>query len=52
MVYIQRNDGHELETVSQCEHRKEAKHELREWRLCDPYATYYLSSRCCKAWRS
>ena len=51
MTYIQRKDKYHLETVDQFETRKEAKAMLAEYRLADPYAHYYLSSRACKAWR-
>ena len=51
MKYIQRKDGKYLETVDEFETYKEAKVMLKEYRLSDPYAEYYISSRCCKAWR-
>lgn len=51
MVYIQRKGDGYLETVDQFTTWKEANTMLKEYRLSDPYAVYYLSSRACKAWR-
>lgn len=51
MTYIQRKDRFGLETVDQFETRKEAKAMIKEYRLADYSADYYLSSRCCKEWR-
>jgi hypothetical protein len=51
MKYIQRKDGKYLETVDEFTTYKEAKAMLTEYRLSDPYAEYYISNRCCKAWR-
>lgn len=51
MVYIQRRDHKYLETVDEFRSLKEAKAMLAEYRLSDPYARYYLSSRACKEWR-
>ena len=51
MKYIQRKDAYQLETVDEFETYKEARAMLAEYRLSDPYASYYLSSRACKAWR-
>ena len=50
MYYIQRKDSNGLETVDEFNTRKEAKAMLEEYRLSDWSATYYLSSRPCKAW--
>jgi hypothetical protein len=50
MYYIQRKDSNGLETVDEFTTRKEAKTMLAEYRLSDWSATYYLSSRACKAW--
>jgi|13_taG_2_1085334.scaffolds.fasta_scaffold134875_2 hypothetical protein len=47
MNYIQRKDQYNLETVDHAESMKEARRLLAEYRLSDPYAHYYLSSRCC-----
>lgn len=51
MKYIQRKDSHGLETVDEFESLKEAKVMLKEYRLSDSSAHYYISSRACKAWR-
>lgn len=51
MTYIQRKDGSDLETVDQFDTRKEARAMLAEYRMADPYASYYLSSRACKGWK-
>lgn len=49
--YIQRKDGRDLETVDEFDTFKEARDMLKEYRLCDSSAYYYISSRCCKAWK-
>lgn len=49
-TYIQRKDGRQLETVDEFDTRKEARAMLAEYRMADPYAQYYLSSRPCKDW--
>lgn len=51
MYYIQRKDGKELETVDEFETRKEAQAMVKEYRISDTSAQYYISSRCCKAWK-
>ncbi len=51
MNYIQRKDEHYLETVDEFESYKESVKMLKEYRIADPYAHYYISTRCCKAWR-
>jgi len=52
MIYINRKDSHGLETVDKFnEGYRYAKAMLKEYRLSDPYAHYYLSQRACKAWR-
>jgi len=51
MVYVQRKGNGYLETVDEFESRKEAVAMIKEYRLSDPSAIYYLSRRCCKAWR-
>ena len=51
MHYIQRKDSKYLETVDEFEKWKEAKEALVEYRLSDPSARYYISSRPCKDWR-
>lgn len=50
MVYVLRKGSNGLETVDQFETRKEARVALWEYRLFDPYASYYLSQRACKDW--
>lgn len=50
--YIQRKDRRQLETVDEFDTRKEARAMLAEYRMADPYAHYYLSSRPCKDWAS
>ena len=49
--YIQRKDGKDLETVDEFETCKEAKAMVKEYRLSDSSAYYYISSRCCKHWK-
>ena len=53
MRYIQRRDNStgQLETVDEFESTKEARAMLREYQLSDRSATFYTSSRACKAWR-
>jgi hypothetical protein len=51
MLYIQRKGDGYLETVDEFESGKECRAMLTEYRMADPYATYYLSQRPCKAWR-
>lgn len=51
MIYIQRKGNGYLETVDEFETRKEARAMLAEYRMSDPSAEYYLSSRACKNWR-
>lgn len=50
MKYIQRKDGKDLETVDEFHTLKEARDMLKEYRMADTYAEYYISSRCCKHW--
>jgi len=53
MKYIQRKDSDtkQLETVDEFETSKEAREMLKEYRLSDNSAYYYISSRCCKHWK-
>lgn len=51
MKYIQRKDQNGLETVDEFETMKEARAMVREYQFADSSAEYYISSRCCKAWR-
>jgi hypothetical protein len=50
MVYIQRREGKDLETVDEFTSYSEAKINIVEYRSSDNAATYYLSTRACKAW--
>lgn len=50
MNYIQRKQGRDLETVDEFEKYREAKKMLEEYRISDPFAYYYISSRACKHW--
>lgn len=50
MKYIQRRGNGYLETVDQFETTKEARVMLAEYRLADPTAYFYISSRACKGW--
>ena len=50
MIYIQRKDSRYLETVDEFETWKEARAMVKEYRLSDPSANYYLSSRSCRDW--
>lgn len=52
MRYIQRKDRNCLETVDEFTSFREARKMLTEYRIADPSASYYISSRCCKAWRN
>lgn len=51
MKYIQRRGNGYLETVDQFPTLKEARLMLAEYRLADPSAYYYISSRACKGWK-
>lgn len=52
MKYIQRKDSYgNFETVDQFESHKEAISMLKEYRLSDQSAYYYISKRCCKDWK-
>jgi hypothetical protein len=51
MYYIQRwGDGY-LETVDEFQTWALARKMLNEYQISDPSAHYYISTRCCKAWR-
>jgi len=52
VVYVQRRDGRQLETVDEFTTMREARVMLIEYRTADTSATYYLSSRACRAWRT
>jgi hypothetical protein len=51
MIYIQRRENRELETVDEFPTLKEARAMLIEYRISDRTATYYLSRRPCNHWR-
>lgn len=51
MIYIQRKGNGYLETVDEFTTRKEALAMLKEYRISDPCAVYYLSSRACRGWK-
>jgi hypothetical protein len=48
--YIQRKDGRNLETVDEFDTRKEARAMLAEYRMADPSAYHYISTRPCRDW--
>jgi len=48
--YIQRRANGYLETVDEFNSHKESRQMLAEYRMSDPAAYFYISSRCCKAW--
>ena len=50
-TYIQRKGDGYLETVDEFTTFKEARAMLAEYRMADPSAHYYLSSRPCRDWR-
>jgi hypothetical protein len=52
MIYIQRKGQGILETVDEFETQKEARAMIKEYRISDYSALYYLSHRACKAWVS
>lgn len=53
MYYIQRRsiNHNYLETIDEFDSYQEASCTVREYRYADYSADYYISSRCCKAWR-
>lgn len=51
MKYINRRGQGQLETVDENADPKEAARLVAEYRLSDPSAQYYLSSRPCKGWK-
>ncbi len=53
MIYINRKDSYgNFETVGEFnQERKYAKEMLKEHRLSDASAYYYMSQRCCQDWR-
>lgn len=51
MKYIQRKDANYLETVDEFQTMKEAREMLKEYRMSDNSAHYYISQRPCKNWK-
>lgn len=51
-IYIQRKDGKQLETVDEFPAWKEARAMVKEYRMSDPTAHYYLSNRPCNNWKT
>lgn len=51
MKYIQRKGQGYLETIDEFATMKEARAMLTEYRIGDPIAQFYISSRACKDWR-
>lgn len=51
MHYIQRRGHGQLETVDEFDDAKTARGMLAEYKMSDPYAHYYISSRACRDWR-
>lgn len=50
-VYINRKGGGYRETVDQFDTHKEARAMVKEYRMSEPGAEYYVSSRACKGWK-
>lgn len=48
--FIQRKEGRQLETIDEFTTRKEARAMVKEYRMSDPSASYYISTRACKDW--
>lgn len=48
--YIQRKGDNQLETVDEFETYKEAREMVKEYRMSDPTAEFYISQRPCKGW--
>lgn len=51
MYYIQRKDGRTLETVDEFPTETLAYNMLREYRISDSSAVYYVSRRACRDWK-
>ena len=51
MYYIQRKDSDYLETVDEFETKEEAIKMLVEYKISDPFAEYYTSTRPCSNWK-
>ena len=52
MRYIQRKDPEGLETVDQFDTDKEAREMVKEYRMSDKSAAFYISTRPCKGWNN
>ena len=51
MKYIQRKDNYgNFETIDEFESHKEAKNMLKNYRLSDQSAYYYISQKPCRDW--
>ena len=50
VLYIQRQQGRERETVDECKTWSEAKFLCSEYTLAEPTASYYISHRACNNW--
>lgn len=50
-TYINRRGQGYRETVDEYDSRKEAQEMVNEYRLGDPTADYWISSRCCANWK-
>lgn len=48
--YVNRRGHGYTETVSECNSKKEAFAECREYRMSEPDAVYWVSPRPCKNW--
>ena len=51
MRYIQRKDSEGLETVDQFDTYREAREMVKEYRMSDRSAEFYISNRPCKGWK-
>lgn len=52
MIFINRRDGRQLETVDEFTTTREAAARVREYLAADRSAVYYASARACAAWRA
>lgn len=50
--YIQRKGDGQLETVDQFDTRKDALETVKEYRISDRSAGFYISRRACKGWNA
>jgi hypothetical protein len=49
--YINRMDDNNRETVDEFDSWQEANKMIKEYRLSDSSAVYYVSQRCCANWK-